>query len=225
MNTGKEFSYLGIIFSDRTRILYKDNLDIRDAFEIKKDYVNGVQKTFISFSIPIPGITYDVVHKLGICNLTVVNFADGTQDSVLFNVSKFYTKYPDKIDSIIGESSITCYFYQHITKIFVSIGNIHKFISIYDDSEYEWNVTFVNLNAGTHVMNLYHPETDFIRQFSYNITFEIKGFNHDKNTINSIQNNTFFNRFPNMSLIGENDFSGYGIFNVKDIRMEYKFKL
>ena len=225
VNNGKYLGYFGIIFSDKSNIIYKEDVKIKDAFEIKKKVIDGVQKVYLSFSFPISGITYDVVHKLGICNFTVVNFADGTQDSVLFNVSKFHTQYPDKIECVVNEFSVTYYFYHYFTKIFVSVDDIHKYISAPDDCDYEWNVTFVNLKPGTHVMNLYHPETDFIKGFSYNITFEIKGSNHDilSNTINIIYNNTSFNIFPNMVLIGNNGFllfnSGYGLIDFQDMVM------
>lgn len=221
LNSGE---YLfGIIFSDNSNIAYKDNVKIRDAFEIKKKVVDGVQRIYLSFSFLIPGITYDVVHKLGICNFTVVNFADGTQDSVLFNVSKFHTQYPDKIECVVNGFGVTYYFYHYFTKIFVSVEDIHKYISAPEDCDYEWNVTFVNLKPGTHVMNLYYHETEFIKEFSYNITFEIKGSNHDilSNTINIIYNNASFNIFPNMVLMGNNGFllfnSGYGIIYFQDM--------
>lgn len=224
VNSGEYLGYFGIIFSDNSNIFYKEDVDIREVFEIKKGFVDGVKKTYPSFSLPIPTITYDVLHKLGICNFTVVNFADGTQDSVLFNVSKFHTQYPDKIDCVVNESNITFYVEHYFTKIFVSMEDIHKFISAPDEEYYAWNITFVNLKPGTHVMNLYHHETDFIKEFSYNITFEIKGSNHDElpNTIN-IQNNVSFNMFSDMVLSGNNSFllfnSCYGIMDFQDMVM------
>ena len=99
---------------------------------------------------------------------------------------------------------------------------MHKFISSpdeYNPHEYFWNVTFVNLSPGVHVLRLHYPETDFIKQFSYNWTFEIPGSSNVPENIN-ISGNHSFNMFPNMLLTNGGAFLFFsqndGMLNIED---------
>ena len=190
-------NHFGIIFSNNEKILYKD------VFDLKLYDMDCIKRAHVDISYPVIGITFDVGSVLGICNLTVVNFADGTTDTVLFNVSKFITGIP-KIECVINGFDATFYGDQYYTKIFVNMEKVHKFISapVYENF---WNVTFVNLSPGVHVLRLYYPETDFIKQFSYNWT---------------ILGNHSFNMLPNMLLTNGGAFLFFsqndGMQNIED---------
>lgn len=204
-------NHFGIICSNE-KILNKD------VFDLKWYDMDCIKRAHVDISYPV-SIYYDVESVLGICNLTVVNFADGTTDTVLFNVSKFITGIP-KIECVINGFDATFYGDQYYTKIFVNMGNVHKFISSAPFGfAYYWNVTFVNLSPGVHVLRLYYPETDFIKQFSYNWTFEIPGSSNVPENIN-ISGNHSFNMFPNMLLTNGGAFLFFsqndGMLNIED---------
>ena len=214
MDMLKDDTYLnhfGIIISNNEKILDKD------VFDFKSYEMEFVKRAHVGISYPVTGITFDVGSVLGICNLTVVNFADGTTDTVLFNVSKFITGIPE-IKCVINGFDATFYGDQYYIKIFVNIGNEHKFISLPWTNNF-WNVTFVNLSPGVHVLRLYYPETDFIKQFSYNWTFEIPGSSNVPENIN-ISGNHSFNMFPNMLLTNGGAFLFFsqndGMLNIED---------
>ena len=204
-------NHFGIIFSNNEKILYKD------VFDLKLYDMDCIKRAHVDISYPVIGITFDVGSVLGICNLTVVNFADGTTDTVLFNVSKFITGIP-KIECVINGFDATFYGDQYYTKIFVNMEKVHKFISapVYENF---WNVTFVNLSPGVHVLRLYYPETDFIKQFSYNWTFEIPGSSNIPENINILGNHSF-NMLPNMLLTNGGAFLFFsqndGMQNIED---------
>ena len=185
--------------------------------------ISNIEKTDIympraSFVVPCQckGITFFVESVLGICNLTVVNFADGTTDTVLFNVSKFITGIP-KIECVVNGFDATFYADQYFNNIFISVGDDVR--ELIFSTSYAWNVTFVNLSPGVHVLRLYYPETDFIKQFSYNWTFEIPGSNNVPENIN-ISGNHSFNMFPNMLLTNGGAFLFFsqndGMLNIED---------
>lgn len=206
----------GIILSNNGKILDKGAYTFTTSFDM-----DLIQKAYSNFIYHFRGINFLVESVLGICNLTVVNFADGTTDTVLFNVSKFITGIP-KIECVINGFDATFYGHHLYTKLFFNIGNVHKFISSpdeYNPHEYFWNVTFVNLSPGVHVLRLYYPETDFIKQFSYNWTFEIPGSSNVPENIN-ISGNHSFNMFPNMLLTNGGAFLFFsqndGMLNIED---------
>ena len=207
-------NHIGIIISNIEKTLCKDVDNIMTFSDIE-----FIQRAHFDYSFALTGIFSDVESVLGICNLTVVNFADGTTDTVLFNVSKFITGIP-KIECVINGFDATFYGDQYYTKIFVNMGNVHKFISSAPFwFAYYWNVTFVNLSPGVHVLRLYYPETDFIKQFSYNWTFEIPGSSNVPENIN-ISGNHSFNMFPNMLLTNGGAFLFFsqndGMLNIED---------
>ena len=205
-------NHIGIIISNIEKTLYKDADNIMTFSDIE-----FIQRAHFDYSFALTGIFSDVESVLGICNLTVVNFADGTRDTVLFNVSKFITGIPE-IKCVVNGFDVTFYGDQYYTKIFVNIGNEHKFISVPWTDNF-WNVTFVNLSPGVHVLRLYYPETDFIKQFSYNWTFEIPGSSNVPENIN-ISGNHSFNMFPNMLLTNGGAFLFFsqndGMLNIED---------
>ena len=208
--------HFGIILSNNEKILYKDVYNIFMEFD---KYELDIYMPRASFVVPCQckGITFFVESVLGICNLTVVNFADGTTDTVLFNVSKFITGIPE-IECVINGFNATFHGFHDFIEIFFNIGNEHKFISE-SDRDYNWDVTFVNLSPGVHVLRLYYPETDFIKQFSYNWTFEIPGSSNVPENIN-ISGNHSFNMFPNMLLTNGGAFLFFsqndGMLNIED---------
>ena len=227
--------YFGIIISEGENIFYKENIDIKEHYAEafpRQDFVDGVPILYIMFSFLIPTLSFDVDHKFGVCNITAINLRDGTQDSLLFNVSKFNTKYPDYINCIINENDATFYVGHHHVNITVSVNNIIKFISSTEYSTkmygwaitmYEWNVTFTNLNPGIYVMNLYYPETDITKEFSYDIPFEIKGPNTDNlpSNGNITSSNMSYNMFPDMFLMSNGGFLmsnvNYGVLDFQDM--------
>ena len=101
----------GFSISDDKGIIIKYDIDIMEAYPLVIDY-DKYGTPFIRGNVLENGhgISYDVVRKLGVCNLTVVNFEDGTQDSVLFNVSKF-SKFHDVLDFEIIDSDFIVSFY------------------------------------------------------------------------------------------------------------------
>ena len=203
-------NHFGIIFSNNEKILYKD------VFDLKLYDMDCIKRAHVDISYPVIGITFDVGSVLGICNLTVVNFADGTTDTVLFNVSKFITGIP-KIECVVNGFDATFYADQYFNNIFISVGDDVR--ELIFSTSYAWNVTFVNLSPGVHVLRLYYPETDFIKQFSYNWTFEIPGSSNVPENIN-ISGNHSFNMFPNMLLTNGGAFLFFsqndGMLNIED---------
>ena len=204
-------NHIGIIISNIEKTLCKDVDNIMTFSDIE-----FIQRAHFDYSFALTGIFSDVESVLGICNLTVVNFADGTTDTVLFNVSKFITGIP-KIECVVNGFDATFYADQYFNNIFISVGDDVR--ELIFSTSYAWNVTFVNLSPGVHVLRLYYPETDFIKQFSYNWTFEIPGSSNVPENIN-ISGNHSFNMFPNMLLTNGGAFLFFsqndGMLNIED---------
>lgn len=163
---------IGIIISDDKGIIFKKHDDIGEFVNLMSEFDEyGKPYTHGEYIEDVPGIDYDVVRKLGVCNLTVINFEDGTQDSVLFNVSKF-SKFHDVLDfEIIDSNFIVSFYYWRFPDVYITIDNMNKVIS---PKGHYCNTTF-NLNPGVHVMTLHCPESDFTEDFTYKLTFLIEG--------------------------------------------------
>ena len=229
------YNHFGIIISEGKNIFYKENFDIKEWVGVfpRQDFVDGVPILYdVMFSFHIPTLSFDVDHKFGVCNITVINLRDGTQDSLLFNVSKFNTKYLDYIDCIINGNDVIFHVGQDYVNIIASINNVSKFFSSTNDSLrkygeissiYGWDVTFTNLDFGVYVMNFYYPETDFTKGFSYDIPFEIKGLNTDNlpSNGNITSSNMSYNMFPDMFLMSNGGFLmgnvNYGVLDFRDM--------
>lgn len=213
LGKGKYTGYsFGLTLSDLTEILFKKDMDIGEAFYSKgligeTSLPEGIYCNFVS---DFSGLSYDVLCNRDVCNLTVINFMDGTRDSVLFNMSKFY-KYVEKIDYIVDNNDVTFRFYQYIPKVFISIDERGEFVLPKDN---QWNVTFSNLSYGAHVMSLYGLKSDYSKELLCKLTFEIKNLNpvdSYNNTLNIPTNNIYFNLFPSMLL------TAYGGFLVSNL--------
>ena len=228
------YSDYGIIISEGENIFYKENINIIEDISsfLRQDFVDGVPILYVMFSFLIPTLSFDVDHKFGVCNITAINFRDGTYDSLLFNISKFNTKYPDYIDYFINGNDVTFQIGQEYVNIIVSVNNISKFFSSTNDSLREYgqisstfglDVTFTNLDFGVYVMNLYYPETDFTKGFSYDFPFEIKCPNTDNlpSNGNITSSNMSYNMFPDMFLMSNGGFLmgnvNYGVLDFQDM--------
>ena len=207
----------GLILSDQSRTLFKKDIGILEANHLG-EFIESYEesKVWCVFLYDFPGLSHDILRNIGVCNLTVINFVDGTSDSILFNVSKFYN-YVEKMDCIIQDSDVTFYFYQYFPRIFISVDEIGKFISPINNC---WNVTFTGLSPGVHVMKLYYINSDYSKEFLCNVTFKIHGGNDNfyDNTLHF--NNISYNMFGDM-VLSDNDglFSSSGVLNFQDMDM------
>lgn len=185
----KNIYSFGIIISDKEGVIYKENRYVGEDYYFSPPEFdsNGIPCHNVSHSLcQIPGITHDIVRKLGICNLTIINFADGTQDSVLFNLYKFYFDLDDLFYTVNNDSITIQYNCFHFPEGFISVDGIYKFISSINGI---CDLSFVNLNPGVHVMTLNCSGTEFSEQIFYQMTFEI----NDSGIINNLSDNKLLN--------------------------------
>ena len=213
----------GFILSDSNgRIFIKKNMNITDSFEVGEitNWDGESIGTFCQFWYDFLMLDHNILREIGVCKLTVVNFIDGTNDSIMVNISKFFNYY-EKIDCIIQDSDVTFYFYQFFPKVFISIDDNGEYISPKGD---KWNVTFANLNSGVHTMNLYCLKTDYSKELLYNLTFKINGLNNidfPNSIVNmSSSNNLSFCMFPNMLMSNGGFLLGnvnYGMVDFQDM--------
>ena len=191
----------GFILSDSTgKVILKKNMKITDSINIFRYVLDPWSDDPVGidceFWYDFPMLGHDILREMGVCKLTVINFIDGTNDSIMVNISKFFSYY-EKIDCVIHGSDVTFYFYQFFPKVFIGMDDNGAYFSPKED---KWNVTFVNLNPGTHVMRLYYLTQDYSKELLYNFTFKINGisendFNNDSSNIVPL-NDFSINIFP-----------------------------
>ena len=219
LHTGYVF---GVILSDDKGIILKKDMDMGDTWNLITDYDEwGMPYMRSDMYEDAPCINYDVVRKLGVCNLTVVNFEDGTFDCVLFEVSKFSRFLDALYFEVIDSEFIVSFYNWRFPDVFISVDYINKVVSPKGDN---CNVTF-SLSPGMHVMTLYCPESDFTEEFTYNLTFIIGGTIDipDKKIIipELYVNNTSFNMFNgyNFTILGGDlSDSSYGVLSLNSIQ-------
>ena len=203
----KNYSF-GTIVSNKSEIVYKSDIDCED------------------FDYTYTDEGYGFLPKIGFYNLTVVNFADGTMDSRIFEVFKYYPEFNmtylinqyNDVTVIIKPNNIL-----YTTNATINMDNNMETILINLNSEI-YNITFEKLKSGVHFMSIYCPEDDFSEQYNYNITFEIKDSSHINklpDTISIVPDDISFIMFPNLVLFSDGAFlssnSDCGIINFQDI--------
>ena len=187
----------GLLLIKNSNIIYKKEVDLIKSFMQVEDIIllDGV---ICDFWYDLPGLNHDTLCEIGVCNLTVINFLDGSSDSILLDISKFYTYY-EKIDCLIYGSDVTFYFNQFFPEFFINVDGQSKY---FIPNETQRSVTFSNLAPGFHEMKLYYLNRDYSKQILTTLRFEIKYFNQDNinNTVTLPLNNISFNLFPNLIL-------------------------
>ena len=199
----------GIIISSNNKIIYKES--DTGIFE-------GLRELY-------------EIYEVGVYNFTVINFLDGTMDSVLFKANKYQPKFNIthivngtgiKINIMIPQLSyynvLASQFEYYAVRAFISVDNITKNLMI--DSEFGdifRQVSFENLSSGVHTLKIYCPGDNRSEEFYYSMSFEIEeGLDLDEgnenildliNTANqNIQQNSSSDK--NLSFIIGNNTSG-----------------
>ena len=189
------------------------------------------KKSFYDLPSEIPeGGFLWCIFEVGVYNFTVINFLDGTTDSILFKANKYQPKLD--ITHIINGTEIkinmtiplltyynvlTSQFEDYAVRAFISVDNITKNLMV--DSRYNdvGQVSFENLSSGVHTLKIYCPGDNRSEEFYYSMSFEIEeGLDLDEgnenildliNTANqNIQQNSFSDK--NLSFIIGNNTSG-----------------
>lgn len=167
------------------------------------------------------GSLFDV-NEVGIYNFTVINFIDGTMDSVLFKANKYQPKI--NVTSIVDGNNIkinlmvpeidSVFLYEVLASI--SVDNVTKKLKI-NARDYIEPMSFENLTSGVHTLKVYCPGDNMSEEFYYTMSFEIEDnfdlkdgnetiFNPINNTDQNIQQNSSSDK--NLSFIKGNTTSG-----------------
>ena len=188
----KRYSF-GTIISNNDEIIYKNDKYIGDGYHwMPQSDENGLPASISWYTFDVKGISYDVC-ELGVCNITVISFIDGTSDSALFNISKFCPCI-DNLECIVHNSNVTFNFRYtwFFPEVWVNVDEVDKIVSpkYGEFNEHsnvgQFSVTFNDLSDGVHVLNMYAPESDFSEMFSYNFTFKINSIGHMNEAITLI---------------------------------------
>ena len=212
--------------------IYHDILDTGNLFGII--IINNNNE--LIYTEPDNGILLDEldelwgIYEVGVYNFTVINFLDGTMDSVLFKANKYQPKL--NITHIVNENSLKINimipklrYYNTLSSQLenynvwssISVDDITKNLIIYSEFDDSGQVSFENLTSGVHTLKVYCPEDNMSEEFYYTVSFEIEEgfdledgnetiFNPINNTDQNIQQNSSSDK--NLSFIKGNATSG-----------------
>lgn len=165
------------VFSHLMGIIIKNNK------HIYKESIYGLDN---------PIIIDSDIYEEGIYNFTVINFIDGTMDSLLFKANKYQPKM--NINYIINGNSIKINLMNQ-TEYYndwadITVDNITKELPLYLYEENNWNVSFENLSSGVHTLKIENLGDYRTEDFYYITSFVIKdSFDFDNENNNTIQQN------------------------------------
>ena len=166
-NKNDEDAY-GVIISNESGIIYK-----------KDYYYCSDYETYWGL--------YEI-NEVGIYKFFVVNFADGTTDTIFFKVSKYQPKL--NITYNLNKTNMTIHIFNplrdYVAIVFVTLDNATKEVYMFKNCGSKYEVSFENLTSGIHVMSVYCDEDYNSYSFFYSITFEIDDSYINPNEDNNI---------------------------------------